>query len=135
MTDHLTPKKRSWNMSQIRSKNTNPELIIRKALHRLGFRFRLHNKLLPGKPDIVMKKHHTIIFCHGCFWHQHKNCNRATLPKSNVDYWENKLKRNVKRFNEVKIELTKLGWKVLVIWECETKNSEFLSIKLVKIIN
>ena len=135
MTDHLTQEKRSWNMSQIRSKNTKPEIIVRSLLHNLGFRFRLHNKILPGKTDIVMKKFQIIIFCHGCFWHQHKNCSRATFPKSNVIYWKKKLKRNVQRFNEVKTELNNLKWRVHVIWECETKDLDLLSLKLLKIIN
>ena len=84
--DHLTRKKRSWNMSRIRSSNTKPELIVRKLLHLLGYRFRLHKKDLPGKPDIVLKKYKTVIFVHGCFWHQHKGCNRSNIPKSNKYY-------------------------------------------------
>lgn len=82
--DHLSKKKRSWNMSRIKSKHTKPEMVIRSFLHREGFRFRLHSKKLPGTPDIVLKKYKTVIFCHGCFWHQHKNCKKATVPKTKI---------------------------------------------------
>lgn len=126
MTDHLTKKKRSWNMSRIRAKNTKPEIIVRSFLHRNGFRFRLHRKDLPGKPDIVLKKYNTVIFVHGCFWHQHEGCKRATIPETNKEYWIPKLEKNKKRFKEVKKKLEELGWNVAVIWECETKNKNKL---------
>jgi DNA mismatch endonuclease, patch repair protein len=130
MTDHLTKSKRSWNMSQIRSKNTGPEIVVRSLLHSLGYRFRLHKRDLPGKPDIVLKKFKTIVFCHGCFWHQHEGCKRASSPKTNQDYWLPKLKRNKERFDFVKKELTELGWKVIVVWECEIKDLDSLKIKI-----
>lgn len=130
MTDHLTKEKRSWNMSLIKSKDTKPELIVRSLLHHLGYRFRLYSKKLPGKPDIVLAKFKTVIFVHGCFWHRHKNCSRATTPKSNQKYWKTKFERNVQRFKEVSAQIQTLGWHVIVIWECEIKNIEALTEKL-----
>lgn len=117
--DHLSVEKRSWNMSRIRSKDTIPEMHVRSALHRAGYRFRLHVKDLPGKPDIVLPKHKTVIFVHGCFWHRHKGCSRATTPSTNQEYWQQKFKRNVERDKREQAELKKLGWKVIVVWECE----------------
>ncbi|MDP8234201.1 MAG: DNA mismatch endonuclease Vsr [Candidatus Saelkia tenebricola] len=133
MADHLTLEKRSWNMSLIRSTDTKPEIIVRKLLHSLGYRFRLHKKGLPGKPDIVLKKHKTVIFVHGCFWHQHKGCKRSNIPKSNTSYWKPKLNRNVKRDKKHKADLKRIGWKTIVIWECETKNLGKLEKKIKKI--
>ena len=122
MTDHLTPKKRSWHMSQIRSKNTKPELMVRKALHKLGFRFRLHKKELPGTPDIYLKKLNLVIFVHGCFWHNH-NCNISKIPKSNTEYWLKKLKSNKKRDKIHYKDLKLKKYNVLIIWECEIKKN------------
>ena len=119
MADHLSSVRRSDNMRRIRSKNTRPEIMLRSRLHRLGYRFRLHDKRLPGNPDIVLKRHQTVVFCHGCFWHQHRGCKKATRPKTNVAYWLPKLKRNQTRSDEVVKELKELGWKVAVFWECE----------------
>ena len=130
MTDHLTSKKRSLNMSNIRSKNTTPEMIVRSLLHKMGYRFRLHVKKLIGKPDIVMKKYKLVIFCHGCFWHQHPRCKRATLPKTNTEYWLPKLEKNKERFYSVEEQLIQSGWRVAVIWECEIKNTPLLKEKL-----
>ncbi len=127
MTDHLSPRQRSDNMRKIRSKNTRPEVLLRSKLHKLGYRFRLHDSSLPGKPDIVLKRHKTVIFCHGCFWHQHSGCKRATVPKSNTDYWIPKLERNQSRFHETKKELVKLGWSVVVFWECEISSQAMTS--------
>ena len=101
MTDHLTTEKRSWNMSRIRSKHTKPELVVRSLLHRAGYRFRLHSKKFPGKPDIVLPEFKTAIFVHGCFGHRHEQCPRATIPKSNTEYWNNKFERNIQRFELV----------------------------------
>jgi len=126
--DHLTKEKRSWNMSRIGSKDTKPELLVRSELHRNGFRFRLNGKVsrkiyakgvLPGKPDIVLVKYKTVIFIHGCFWHGHKNCKRSSMPKSNIEYWFSKLKRNKERDADNIIRINNLGWRVIVIWECE----------------
>ena len=131
MADHLLPEKRSWNMSLIRSADTKPEIIVRKLLHSLGYRFRLHKKDLPGKPDIVLKKYKTVIFVQGCFWHQHKGCKRSNIPKSNKSYWKPKLEHNTKRDKQHKQSLRKAGWKVIAIWECEIKTVEKLKKKLI----
>ena len=122
MADTFTKQERSRLMSSIRSKNTRPEIIVRSALHRIGFRFRLHQKNLPGTPDIVLAKYRALIFVHGCFWHQHEGCKSARLPKSNRGYWLPKLRRNVQRFKETKSQLKSMGWEVFVIWECETRS-------------
>lgn len=121
--DSITKEARSLNMSKIRSKNTLPELLVRKALWQMGYRYRLHYKKLPGKPDIVMVKCKTAIFVHGCFWHRHKNCIEASRPKTNSEYWETKISKNVERDKKHKKEIEKIGWKVIVIWECDIKNS------------
>ena len=122
MTDHLTKEKRSWNMSRISAKDTKPEKTVRSLLHKMGFRFRIYNDKLPGKPDIILNKYNSVIFIHGCFWHQHPSCKRATKPKSNKEYWMNKLNGNKSRFIKVKNKLEKMGWNVIVIWECEIKD-------------
>ena len=119
MTDRLTPEHRSWNMSRIRNRDTAPEKIVRSLLHRMGYRFRLHRRDLPGSPDIVLPKYRTVIFVHGCFWHRHKGCKFAYMPKSRPEFWQNKFDTNVERDRRVKRELKKLGWRVIVIWECE----------------
>jgi DNA mismatch endonuclease (patch repair protein) len=116
MTDH---EHRSWNMSRIRSKDTKPEIRLRSSLHRIGFRFRKNDKKLPGKPDIVLPKYRTIILVHGCYWHRHEGCKRATTPKSNTEFWIKKFKRNIARDEEVKSELESMGWHVIIVWECE----------------
>ena len=130
MTDHLDKKKRSWNMSQIHSKDSLAEIKVRSALHAAGYRFRLHRKDLPGTPDIVLQKHRVAIFVHGCFWHRDEGCVKASTPKSNVSFWKKKLDENVQRDLKVKSLLIDLGWRVKVIWECQT----FKSDKLVKAI-
>jgi len=124
MTDHLTPIKRSWNMSRIRSKNTKPELIVRKMLHNSGIRYRLHARNLPGKPDLSNKSKNFAIFVNGCFWHQHKGCKRASIPKSNTDYWIPKLRKNVNRLRENLDRLDTMGYRTAVIWECEVNDLE-----------
>lgn len=133
--DKLTPQARSLNMSKIRAKNTKPELMVRRILWKMGYRYRLHKALLPGKPDIFIPRIKTAVFIHGCFWHQHEGCKRSFMPKSNLDYWKNKLKNNVLRFDKVKEELTAAGFKVVVIWECETKNKEQLIDLIKKYLN
>ena len=125
--DHLTPSKRSWNMGRIGSKNTKPEKTVRSLLHKLGYRFRLYRKDLPGKPDIILPKYSSIVMVHGCFWHRHKNCKYSYEPKSKVKYWKNKFIANTIRDKKVIEELKSLGWRVLVIWECETKNIKSLT--------
>ena len=117
-------------MSRIKSKDTAPELRVRSALHRAGYRFRLHVKDLPGKPDIVLPKYKTVIFVHGCFWHRHKGCSDASKPSTNQEFWEEKFKRNVERDKREQAELKKLGWKVIVIWECEVEKISELEAKI-----
>ena len=121
---------RSRNMSAIKSKNTKPEIAVRKMLHALGYRFRLHRKDLPGSPDIVLPKYKTVIFVHGCFWHRHENCKFASTPKTRNEFWENKFNENMKRDKNNFKELKKLNWNLLVIWECETKNINLLIKKV-----
>lgn len=127
MTDVFPPEKRSWIMSRVRDKDTSPERRVRSIAHGLGYRYRLHRKDLPGKPDIVFPSRKKMIFVHGCFWHGH-NCRRGCrIPKANAEYWIGKIRRNVERDALNQAKLASLGWDVLVIWECETKDSESLS--------
>jgi len=127
MTDHLTKKQRSSNMSRIRSKDTAPEIAVRKKLHSLGFRFRLHDRKITGNPDIIMKKYMAALFVHGCFWHQHEGCRFASVPKSNRRYWLPKLEKNKLRDQKALENLKENGWKTAVVWECETKKTEDLN--------
>ncbi len=124
--DILSKEKRSWNMSRIRNANTKPELVVRSLLHREGYRFRLHVARLPGKPDIVLPKYKTVIFVHGCFWHRHPNCKYAYKPKSRKKFWQTKFKQNVERHERVTKELKKLGWRIIIVWECEITNQKMI---------
>ena len=119
--DTLTLSLRSHCMSRIRGKNTKPEILVRKGLHARGFRFRLHNKKLPGSPDIVLPKYGVAIMVNGCFWHGHKGCRYATKPKSNVEFWETKIARNRHRDEVTAAHLEALGWTVITVWECELR--------------
>lgn len=119
-------------MSRISGKNTSPELAVRKILYGLGYRYRLHGKKLCGKPDIVIRRLKTIIFINGCFWHQHGGCERNSSPKTNIEYWKPKLRRNVEKQKRDIKQLEKSGWKTLIIWECETKNYKNLLKKIQK---
>ena len=132
MADKLTPAQRSVNMSKIRSGNTKPEMAVRRLLHAQGYRYRVHRKELPGKPDIVFKRRRKVIFVHGCFWHQHaaKSCLDGRRPKSNTTYWHSKLARNVERDALHRDELTKNGWDILVVWECEARDVHALLKRL-----
>ena len=130
MSDTLSQTKRSYNMSRIRGKNTKPEILVRKGLHARGFRFRLHNKKLPGSPDIVLPKYGVAIMVNGCFWHGHKGCRYATKPKSNVEFWETKIARNRHRDEVTTAHLEALGWTVITIWECELRNTSQLDDRL-----
>jgi len=121
MADRIDTAARSRTMAAIRSKNTRPEKWVRSALHRQGFRFRLHNKKLPGSPDLVLKKYHAVIFINGCFWHQHEGCAAAHLPKTRTDFWQNKFARNVVRDQKVLYQLKILGWRTAIVWECGLK--------------
>jgi DNA mismatch endonuclease (patch repair protein) len=127
VTDRISRSHRSWNMSRIRGVNTKPELSVRSSLHRMGFRFRLHVKSLPGRPDIVLPKYRTVIFVHGCFWHRHPHCPYAYTPKSNTPFWETKLLRNVERDSQKVAQLLRLGWNVLTVWECQANNQSILA--------
>tara|TARA_Y100000746_G_scaffold76986_1_gene64847 strand:+ start:184 stop:600 length:417 start_codon:yes stop_codon:yes gene_type:complete len=129
-TNHIISASRSKNMSAIKSKNTKPEVEVRKLLHSMGFRFRLHKKDLPGSPDIVLPKYKTVIFVHGCFWHRHQNCKYASNPKTRVDFWNKKFKDNIERDIKVRKELENLEWNCLIIWECQIKNKTYLKEKL-----
>lgn len=135
MTDTLTPEKRSWNMSRIRDKNTKPEKIVRSALHRMGLRFSLHRSDLPGKPDIVLLKHRTVVFVHGCFWHRHKGCKSAYTPKSRKKFWLSKFRENKTCDIRIRKALRKNGWKAITIWECWTEKPERLARKLKTFLN
>jgi DNA mismatch endonuclease, patch repair protein len=125
---------RSENMRAIRSKDMRPELTVRSLVHRLGYRFRLHRKDLPGKPDLVFPSRQKVIFVHGCFWHSH-GCKSAHTPKSNLGYWMPKLARNQERDARVTEALEASSWKALIVWECETKNQEIIKKRLVTFLN
>lgn len=122
--DTLDKKRRSEIMSRIRGKNTNPELAVRSLVHKLGYRFRLHSKTLPGKPDLVFPSRKKVIFVHGCFWHGHRGCRKGNLPKSKLEYWEPKIAKNRKRDAKNIRELKSLGWGVLLIWQCKLKDTD-----------
>jgi DNA mismatch endonuclease (patch repair protein) len=119
MADKLTPEKRSWNMSRIGGKDTAPELKLRSLLHRAGFRFRLHDKKLPGCPDVTLKKYRTAIFVHGCYWHRHSGCAKATTPSTRTEFWTSKFEGTIARDRKTTRLLEADGWKVQVVWECE----------------
>lgn len=127
MTDVHSPETRSFNMSRIHGKDTKPEDKVRKHLFSRGFRYRKNDKRLPGKPDIVLPKYHTVIFVNGCFWHRHEGCRFFVMPKSNTDFWEKKIAGNVERDQKQHRALEELGWNVIVVWECELKRGSFLS--------
>ena len=134
MADDRSPAKRSLNMSRIRSRDTSPELRVRSLLHRSGYRYRLHVNNMPGTPDIVMPRYRTVVFVNGCFWHRHPNCRYSTTPKTNVDYWQQKFERNVKRDLNAYDILRQDGWTVLIIWECQTRDQDCLSTLLKEIL-
>ncbi len=123
MSDVHTKEIRSFNMSRIRGKNTRPEIMVRKFLYSKGFRFRLHKKELPGKPDIVLSKYRTVIFVHGCFWHGHKNCKYFVIPKTRTNWWLIKITKNSEMDKKNTLMLKKLGWKVITIFECKLKKN------------
>ena len=120
--DTLSLAQRSERMSRVRSKNTKPELTVRRLVHSLGYRYRLHRNDLPGKPDLAFLSRHKLIFVHGCFWHQHPGCKKATFPKNNAAFWKEKLERNQQRDIENIEALEAANWRVLVVWECQTRN-------------
>lgn len=133
MTDVFTPEQRSAVMRKVKGRDTSPELKVRKLLTRLGVRYRLNRKDLPGKPDIVMAGRRTAIFVHGCFWHGHDCARGARMPKTNADYWRGKIARNRARDAKVQAELEAAGWRAVVVWECELKDAAALERRLRKL--
>lgn len=125
MTDRITPEHRSWNMSRIKGKDTKIEVKVRSWLFSKGFRFRKNDRRFPGTPDIVLPKYKTVIFINGCFWHRHEGCRYATIPKTRTEFWQEKFDRNVANDRKHKEDLESMGWKVIVIWECELKKDRF----------
>src|SRR5579864_1367485 len=123
MTDTVSPEQRSRLMSRVRGKDTKPERAVRSYLHRLGFRFRLHAATLPGKPDIVLPRHRTVVFVNGCFWHGHARCKRSTLPTTRPEFWAKKISLNMRRDRSTRRRLLRSGWKVIIVWECQTHTS------------
>lgn len=121
MTDTVSTAKRSEIMGKIRGRDTKPELLVRQFLHSQGYRFRLHDRKLPCHPDVVLKKYKTVIFVNGCFWHGHSDCKHFKIPKSNVDFWKNKIETNIKRDLDCLERLASMGWKAIIVWECELK--------------
>jgi len=124
MADVHDPQVRSYNMSRIRNKNTKPEITVRKFLYQSGFRYRLHDSKLPGKPDIVLKKYNTIIFIHGCFWHGHEGCKYFVIPKTKTQWWLDKISRNIKKDAENFEKLAENNWNIITIWECELRKGK-----------
>src|SRR5215203_3035173 len=135
MKDHLSPADRSRNMAQIKGRDTKPERLVRSLLHRLGYRFRLHHKKLPGKPDIVLARHKKIVLIHGCFWHMHYCRRGRSTPKTNADFWRLKRLRNTER-DAANLQFYKTaGWETLIVWECETHKTSMLEQKLIRFMS
>ena len=134
MADVFSKEKRKWLMSRVQKMHTKPEKMVRSLLHRMGYRFRLQRKDLPGNPDIVLPRYKIVIFVNGCFWHGHQNCRKSKRPETNKAFWNNKINKNIKRDQANYQNLANRGWQVVVIWECETKNPDLLLEKLNKVI-
>ncbi len=132
MADRISQEHRSWNMSRIRGKDTGPEKQLRSLLHRAGFRFRLHDAGLPGKPDLVLPRYRTVIFVHGCYWHRHPGCSRATTPKSRTDFWLTKFQGTVERDQRKAEELRSRGWRVVTVWECDLEQNPDAVLRAVR---
>lgn len=122
MADRISAEHRSWNMSRIRGKDTKPEIVLRTLMHHAGSRYRLHDKKLPGKPDLVLPKYKTAIFVNGCYWHRHRGCPKATTPKTSTSFWTKKFEETIERDERKKTELIERGWRVITVWECELDN-------------
>jgi len=133
--DVVSPEHRSRIMSKIRGKNTKPEMVVRSLCHQMGLRFRLHRKDLPGTPDLVFPKYRLCMFVHGCFWHRHPECKYAYMPTSRVDFWLTKFTKNVERDLNAQQALISLGWQVVTVWECHTKNRDLLRVEIQKVFN
>jgi DNA mismatch endonuclease (patch repair protein) len=131
MADILSPEQRSVLMSKVRSSDTKPEWILRCALHRLGFRYKLKTRDLPGNPDLVLSKYRSVVFVHGCFWHRHEGCKDASMPKSNGSFWVKKFSENVERDAKNRETLSRQGWNVIIVWECELVNKTIETIEKV----
>jgi len=135
MTNHPPPTpERSALMARVGQKNTAPEIIVRKSLHRLGYRFRLHRRDLPGTPDIVLPKYRKVLFVHGCFWHRHPGCGKTTTPKTRTEFWAEKFRANVARDSAKEQALRDAGWEPLIIWECETSDITILERRLINLL-
>ena len=132
--DTFSRAERSEIMRRVHSENTRPERSVRSILHRLGYRFRLHGRVLPGTPDIVLPKFETVVFVHGCFWHRHPNCPRASMPASNQSYWHDKFQRTISRDKSNTALLRRMGWRVVIVWECELKHPDRLRTRLRRIL-
>jgi DNA mismatch endonuclease (patch repair protein) len=130
MVDRLTPERRSHLMAQVRSRNTTPELAVRRLAYSLGYRFRLHRRDLPGCPDLVFPSRNAVVFVHGCFWHRHKGCSKSSMPSTHVEFWTAKFSQTIQRDKRVSEQLERQGWRVLVIWQCEIRDRETLTRRL-----
>lgn len=135
MADTLTPAERSMVMARIRGKDTKPELTVRRLVHAMGYRYRLHDRRLPGTPDLVFTGRRKVILVHGCFWHRHESCPLARLPKTRRNFWKPKLEGNKQRDQRKMAELEELGWQVLVVWECETRDKVDLAARVRRFLN
>ena len=135
MTDVFSKEKRSWIMSRVKGRDTKPEMLVRSFVHRMGFRFRVQRRDLPGNPDIALPRHRKVIFVHGCFWHGHKGCPRSKRPTTNKTFWNKKLDGNIERDKRFRGKLHRMGWKVLVVWQCDTRKPEKLLAKLERFLH
>jgi DNA mismatch endonuclease (patch repair protein) len=133
--DRISVERRSWNMSRIKAKNTKPEITVRSLLHRMGFRFRLHVRRLPGCPDIVLPRLKSVVFVHGCFWHRHRKCSFAYSPKTRKAFWKSKFEDNVRRDRRHLHDLAELGWRALVIWECQIRDLNVIADRLSRFLS
>lgn len=134
MADRITAVQRSENMRRIKAAHTKPEMLVRRMVHAMGYRYRLHRKDLPGKPDLIFGPKRKAIFVHGCFWHQHSGCKAGRLPNSNAGYWHEKLRRNVERDAKVQADLKERGWDILTLWDCEINDGEALRNRLAQFL-
>jgi DNA mismatch endonuclease (patch repair protein) len=135
MTDVFSKEKRSWIMSRVKGRDTKPEILVRSLVHRMGYRFRIHGRELPGNPDIVLPRHGKVIFVHGCFWHGHNRCPRSKRPTTNKSFWNKKLDGNIKRDRRFRRSLVHKGWRILVVWQCEMREPDRLLRKLEKFLH
>jgi DNA mismatch endonuclease, patch repair protein len=133
--DTLTPYERSERMSRVRNKDTKPEMAVRRLVYRMGFRYRLHSRTLPGKPDLVFPRRKRVIFVHGCFWHRHSGCALARMPKSRLEFWKPKMEANRKRDSRNQRLLRKEGWRILVVWECQLADEETMQDRIMKFLD